>query len=182
MGHTTVGVMRHRAAEVLRRDILSGDRLDDLRPGDEHVGARGHEHEIRERRGVHRPAGAGPHDRRDLRDDPRCEGIAIEDLSVPAESVHPLLDPRAAGIVYADHGRPGFHGEVHHFADLAGVHLSQGAAHDREVLGKEEYPSALHGTVSGNDTFPRRIDLVHAEVGAAMAGKHVELHETSGVE
>ena len=37
VGDARLGVVRARAAELLHRDVLAGDGLDDVRPGDEHV-------------------------------------------------------------------------------------------------------------------------------------------------
>jgi hypothetical protein len=75
-----------RPAEVLEPDILAGDGLDDIRPGDEHVrGLVDHHGEVGDRRRVDRAARARAHDQGDLRDDPGRDHIAVEDLTVEPE-------------------------------------------------------------------------------------------------
>ena len=57
-------VVRPGAAEVLERDVLAGDGLDDVRAGDEHVrGLVDHQREVGERRRVDVAAGAEPRTR-----------------------------------------------------------------------------------------------------------------------
>ena len=51
------------AAECLGGDLLAGDLLDDLGPGDEHLGLAGLDDEVGQGRRVGRAAGAGPADR-----------------------------------------------------------------------------------------------------------------------
>ena len=58
-----LGVVRHRAAELLEADLLAGDRLDHVGPGDEHVrGLLDHEDEVGDRRRVDSAARARSHD------------------------------------------------------------------------------------------------------------------------
>ena len=54
--------MRRSPAKLIGGYILACHSLDDLWPGDEHVGALNHEDEVGQGRGVDRAAGAGPHD------------------------------------------------------------------------------------------------------------------------
>ena len=53
--HVRVGT-----AQRLGSDLLAGYLLDDLGPGDEHLGLPGHDDEISEGRGVRRPPAHGP--------------------------------------------------------------------------------------------------------------------------
>ena len=67
-----LGVVRHRAAELLEGRLLAGHRLDHIGARDEHVrGVLHHEDEVRHRRRVDGAAGAGAHDDADLRDHAR---------------------------------------------------------------------------------------------------------------
>ena len=58
------------SAQILHADLLSQDRLDDLRAGDEHLGDLvDDENEIGQGGGVDRASGAGAEDDGDLGDD-----------------------------------------------------------------------------------------------------------------
>ena len=128
-------VVRHRAAELLLRDFLVRDRLDHVGAGHEHVArALDHDVEVGDRRRVDRAAGAGPHDRGDLRDDAGRQRVAQEDVGVAAERQHAFLDARAARVVQPDDRRAHLHREIHDLDDLRGVGFRERAAEHREVL------------------------------------------------
>jgi hypothetical protein len=56
-------VVRARAAELLERHLLAGDRLHDVRAGDEHLrGLVDHHDEVGQRGGVDVPTRGGAHD------------------------------------------------------------------------------------------------------------------------
>ena len=74
---------------------------------------------------------------------PGALDVADEDVAVGAERDDALLDPRAAGVVDADHGRADLGGEVHDLAHLLGHHLAERAAEDREVLAEDEDGAAV---------------------------------------
>ena len=130
------------AAELLEGDVLVRDRLHHVGAGDEHVAhAAHHVDEVGDGGAVHRAAGAGAEDRRDLRHDAGGEGVAQEDVGVAAERDDALLDAGAAGVVEPDDRRAVPHGEVHHLADLVGVRLRERAAEDGEVLARRRRPA-----------------------------------------
>ena len=63
MRDAALGVVGHRAAELLLRHLLQGHGADDVRPGDEHVAGLVHHHrEVGDRRRVDGASGARPHD------------------------------------------------------------------------------------------------------------------------
>ena len=75
-----------RAAELFEIHLFVRDGLHDAGAGHEHVrDAAHHEDEVRDRRTVYRATGAGAEDRADLRHDAGREGVAEEDVGVPAE-------------------------------------------------------------------------------------------------
>ena len=109
-----LGVVRHRAAELLEADLLAGDRLDHVGARDEHVrGLLDHEDEVGDRGRVDRAAGARAHDQADLRDHARALDVAHEHVAVGAERDDALLDARAAGVVDADHRAADLRRQVH---------------------------------------------------------------------
>ena len=86
MADATDRVMRHGAAQVFLRDIFMSHGADYIRTGYEHVaGLRDHEDKIGDRRRVDRAARARTHNGGDLRNHAAGQGVAQEDIRVPAE-------------------------------------------------------------------------------------------------
>ena len=175
--------VRHRAAELLKRRLLAGHRLDHVRTGDEHVrGLLDHENEIGHRRRVHRTPRARPHDQADLRNHARAHHVTHEHVAVGAERHDPLLDPRATRIVDPDHRTTDLGRQVHHLAHLLGHHLAQRAAEDREVLAEHAHPTPVDRPVPRHDRVPPRPIALHLEVRRAMTHKRVQLLKRPRVE
>ena len=176
-------VVDARAAQPLEIDLLVGHGLHDIRAGDEHVArALDHDDEVRDRRRIHRSAGARPHDERELRHDAGGQGVAQEDVGIAAEAHDALLDPRAARIREADDRRAVLHRKIHDLADLLGVRFGQGATEDREVLAVHKDKPIVDASVSGDDAIAEVSLLVDSEVGGAMRHECVDLGETVFVE
>ncbi len=183
VGHTALGGVHRRAAELLLSHVFTRDGLHDLWPGEKHV-ARVllHDNEVGERRRVDRTAGRRAEDGADLGNHPACHHVALEDFGVTRECVHTLLNTCAARVVYADHGSALPHCHVHHLADLLGHSFAQRAAVDGKVLRKDIDQPSVHRAVSGHDAVAEVVLLLHAEVHAAVLDEHVELFETALVE
>ena len=175
--------VRRRAAELLERDLLAGDRLHDVGAGDEHVRrALRHQHEVGDRGRVDGAAGARAEHERELRHDARGLDVAPEDLRVAGERDDALLDPRAAGVVDPDHRAAVLDGHVHHLADLLGEDLGERAAEDGEVLGEDEDLAAEDLAVAGDDRVAVRPVRHRVEVGIPVPDVAVELDERARVE
>jgi hypothetical protein len=171
------------AAELVRRHGLVGHGLHDVGAGDEHVArALDHEDEIGHRRRVDVAARAGAHDDRDLRDDAAGDDVAPEHLAVAAEGGDALLDAGAAGVEQADDRRPRPQGHVLDLGDLLRVGLGQGAAEDREILREDKDGAAVDRAPAGYHAVAGNLDVIHAEIGAAVLHEHVELLERAVVE
>ena len=180
MRHAAPGRVRRRAAERLGVDILVGDSLHDIGPGDEHVARPiDHDREVGDGRRVHRATGARPQDQGQLGHDPGRQGIAQEDVGVAAERDDTLLDPCPAGIVQADDRSAHLHRKVHDLADLLGIGLGQGSTEDGEVLAEDEHQPTVDRAVAGDDAVAeeRRFDL-----GVAIRDERIELDERICVE
>gem|GEM_PF-4879990 len=163
--------------------ISSPVRLDDLRPGDEHVaGILDHKYPVGHGRRIDGPAGSGPHNGGNLRNHAGRHGIAIENLAVTGKGIDPFLDPGAAGIVESDKRGPGFQGQVHDLADLLGMHLAQAAGPGGEILGIGKHRPAVDQAVPRDDTIGGDFHVFHAEVHAAVGHERVNLPEGTGVE
>ena len=175
--------VRGGAAEVLEADVLAGDRLHHVGAGDEHVRRPlGHQDEVGDRRRVDGAACAGPHDQRDLRNDPRGLDVAPEDLGVARERDDALLDPGAARVVDPDDGAADLDGHVHHLADLLREHLGERPAEDREVLAEDADRAAEDRPVASHDGVAPRSILAHRELHLAVAHEAIELHERARIE
>ncbi len=183
MGVARLGVVGARAAEVLHRDVLAGDGLDDVGTGDEHRrGLVDHDREVGDGGGVDVAAGAVAHDHRDLRDDAGGVHVAAEDLAVQAERDDALLDAGAGALVDADDRAAGLEREVHDLDDLLAVDLAEGAAEDGEVLREHAGLAPVDRAVAGDDAVAVGAGLLQAEGGGAVSGELVELHERALVE
>ena len=122
-------------AKVFHAHHLVGDGLHHLGTGDEHIaGVLGHHDEVSEGGRIDRTAGAGTEDGGDLRNDTAGEDVALENLSVAGEAVHPLLDTGTARVVETDDRCAHLHGLVEHLANLVGDGFGKRTAGNGEVL------------------------------------------------
>ena len=131
---------------------------------------------------IHRAAGAGAHDQRDLRDHAASHHVALEHVGIAAERSDAFLDARAARVVEADHRRADLHRLVHDLADLLGMRLGQRAAEHREVLREDEHHAAVDGAVAGHHAVAGDLAVGHAEIDAAVLLEHVPFFEGAVVE
>ena len=175
LGHVGVG-----AAELLHGDVLAGDGLDDVGPGDEHLaGLVDHDHEVGQGGGVDVSTGGGAHDQRDLRDDAGGQDVVAEDPAVQAQRDDALLDARAGAVVDADERAAGLDRQFLDLDDLLAVHLAEAAAEHRGVLAEDAHVAAVDGAVAGDHAVAERTVVAEAEVGAAVPGQRVEFDERS---
>ena len=180
---TRLGHVGVRAAELLHRHLLAGDRLDDVRPGDEHLaGLVDHDDEVGQRGGVDMAARGRAHDQRDLRDDAGGPDVVVEDVAVQAERDDTLLDARARAVVDADERAAGLDGQLLDLDDLLAVHLAKAAAEHGGVLAEDADVAAVDGAVAGDHAVAQRAVLGQPEVHAAVLGQRVELDERVLVE
>ena len=180
MGDTADRRVRGRPAQPLGIDFLVGDRLHDIRPGDEHVArALDHDREVGDRRRIHRAPGTRAHDHRDLWHDAGGQRVAQEDVRVATERHDSFLDPRASRIVEPDDRRTDLHRQIHHLADLLGVRLGQRSTEDREVLAEDEHGPTIDGAVTRDDPIAEERGL---RLGVAIRDERIELDERAGVQ
>ena len=59
------------------------------------------------------------------------------------------------------------------------MHFAKAARPGSKILGKGEYRPAVHQAVSGNDTVGGNLDILHAEINAAVLDEHVDLPKGS---
>jgi hypothetical protein len=167
-----------RAAELVEGDVLTGDVLDDIGPGDEHVALVAHgDHEVGLDRRVDRATRALAQDDRDLRHHTGQQLVAAAELGIPRQRGDGILDAGTAGVVdtddrAADHGHP-----LHQLGDLAAEHLPDRAAEHRLVVGEHPHRAAVDGAVTGDHTVA--VQRVRVTRGA---GQRADLQETARVE
>jgi hypothetical protein len=184
VGNAGLAGVRDGTTEFLGRHLFVGHGLHHLGTGDEHVGGvLDHEDEVGHRRAVHRAAGAGAHDHRDLRNHAAGHDVALEHVGITAERRDAFLDARAAGIVEADYRAADLDRLVHDLADLLGVGLGQCAAEHGEVLREDEDHAAVDRAVADHHAVAGDLLLLaHAEIDAAVLLEHVPLFKGAVVE
>src|SRR4029450_8945596 len=170
--------VRHRAAELLERDLLTGDGLDHVRTGDEHVrGLADHEREVGDGGGVDGAPGAPPLDPADLRGHARGAHVALEHVAVTGEARGALLDPSPARVVDLDERRARRHRPGLALAGLLRVDLTERSTEHREVLRGDEDPAPIHGAVAGDDAVAGGAVAFDPEVVRAVDGEGIGLLE-----
>src|SRR5207245_4948962 len=112
----------------------------------------------------------------------RRQGVAQEDVGVPAERYHALLDASPARVVEPDDRHPDLHRQVHDLADLRGVGLAERSAEHREILREHEDLAAVDRPVAGDDPVAGNALRLHAKVLGAVDDEAIELFEAAGIE
>ena len=178
-----LGHMGMSAAKFLHGYVFSGDCLDDVGSGDEHLaGLVDHDDEVGQGGGVHVSACRRTHDQRDLRDHSGGEDVVAEDPAVQTQGHHTLLDAGTGAIVDPDQWPPGLQGQFLDLDDLLAVDLAEASAEHRRVLAEDAHVASVNGAVAGDHTIAHGPVVLQAEVGAAVARQTVELHEGTLVE
>ena len=166
------------AAEFFHGDVLTGDGLDDVGSGDEHLaGLVDHDDEVGQGGGVDVTAGRRAHDQRDLWDHAGGQDVVAEDLAVEPEGDDALLDAGAGAVVDADERAPGLDGQFLDLDDLLAVNLTEAAAEHHGVLAEDADVAAVDGAVAGDDSVADGPVVLQAEVRGAVARQTVEFDE-----
>jgi len=181
--HAAGFVVRSCAAELVFGDFFVRDGLDHVGAGDEHVGSFiDHEDEVGDGGRVDRAAGAGAHDRGDLRDDSAVESVAQKNVGVAGERHDAFLNASAAGVVEADEGRTHFGGEIHNLDDFGGIGFGKRSAEDGEILGEDVDQAAFDAAVAGDEAVAVIFLFGHAKIGGAVGDQFVGFFEGAVVE
>ena len=146
-----VAGLRVGAAELVERDVLTGDVLDDVGTGDEHVALVAHRHhQVGLDRRIHRSPSAFAEDDGDLRDQAAQQLVAAAQLGVPRQRGHRVLDPGAGRVVDADDRAADHRHPLHQLGDLAAEHLADRALEHRLVVAEDTDRPAVDGAVPGD--------------------------------
>lgn len=119
-------------------------------------------------------AGRRAHDQRNLRDHPRGQRVAPEDLAVQPEGDDALLDPCAPALVDTDERAPRLDGEVDDLDDLLAVDLAESAAEDRHVLAEDTDGSTMDRPHARDDPVGVRPSCLQAEGRRAVSCELVD--------
>lgn len=123
------------------------------------------------------PPGAGSQNRRNLRDDPRAQGVSQEDVGVPAQGHHTFLNPRPPGVVEANDRNPKLQSQIHDLADLFRMRFGEGAAKHRKVLGENRHRPAINAAKTGHHPIAGDALRLHAKVVAAVGDQPIQLRK-----
>src|SRR5216684_1617959 len=162
------------AAQGVEGDVFTSGDANHLRAGDEHVADLvDHKGEIGHRRRVNSPAGARSQDQAQLRDQAARLDVAPEDLGVPGQGDHALLDARSARVVDADDRDSVAQGHVHDLDHLLREHLAERAAEDGGVVAEQHHVAAVDLAHAGHDSITRNPLRFQAEALRAMRREDV---------
>ncbi len=146
-----VAGLRVGAAELVEGDVLTGDVLDHVRPGDEHVALIAHrDHQVGLDRRIHRSASAFAEDDGDLGHEAAQQLVAAAEFGVPGQRRHRVLDARAAGVVDADDRAADHRDPLHQAGHLAAEHLADRALEHRLVVAENADRAAVDRAVAGD--------------------------------
>ena len=143
--------LRVGAAEFVQRDILTGDVLDHVGPGDEHVALVAHRyHEVCLDRRIHCSASAFAEDDGYLRDEAPQQLVTAAELRVPGKRGHRVLDASARRIVDSDDGAAHHRHPLHQTGHLAAEHLADRTLEHRLVVAEDTDRSPVDRGVPGD--------------------------------
>ena len=108
--------------------------------------------------------------------------LARKIRAYPLRDSTPLLNPGAAGVVDLNERHAVAEGVVLGGDNALGVHLPEGTAIDREVLGGNEHLPVVHQPAAGDHTVAQGTAPVEAEVGGAQRDVGLLLDERALVE
>ena len=141
------------AAELVEADVLTGDVLDHVGPGDEHVALVAHrDHQVRLDRRIHRSPSAFAEDDGDLRHQTGQQLVAAAQLGVPRQRGGRVLDARAGRVVDADDRATDHRAPLHQPGHLAAEHLADRALEHGLVVGEHPDRPAVDEGVPGDHT------------------------------
>ena len=139
------------AAELIQGDVLTGDVLDDIGSGDEHVALVAHrDHQIGLDRRIHRTARALAEDDRNLRHHTGEQFVTTAELGVPGKRGDGVLDASAAAVINADDGAADHGNPLHQAGHLAAEHFSHRATEHGLVVRENPDRAAVDGAVPGD--------------------------------
>jgi hypothetical protein len=127
-------------------------------------------------------AGTRSQYRRDLRDNPRRESIAQENLCVSAERDDALLNARTARVVETDHRRAVPHREIHDLHDLLGKRLRERASEHREILREDVNQPPVDLSVARDHAIAVEFLRLQPEVRRPMDDEAIQLDKRALVE
>ena len=166
--HAGLSAVRHRPAEVLHVDLLAGDRLDHIRPGDEDPAVRRHDHDVGQRRAVGGAAGRSAEHHGDLRHPAGRPDHGGEDMADAVQRLDALGQPGTAGMPQPDDRRALPHGGLDGVDDVPAALMSHGAAHPGAVRAEGDDLGPVDPAANGQHT---------GGVGGMQRGHRIRVHQ-----
>src|SRR6202034_3571464 len=136
----------------------------------------------RNRRRIHRAAGARPHDRGNLRYHAAIQRVAQENVGIARQRRHAFLNARPSGIVQPNHRRAHLRGQVHDLDDLSCIRLRKRSTENRKILREDLHKPPLDAAVTSDKAVAVELLLGHAEVVTSMRDELVGFFEGAIVE
>ena len=170
--------MGHSATQLFLGYFFTGNGFNNQRTSDEHLGGFFyHVDEVGQSRAVNSAACGRSHDSRNLGDNTGRNGVVEEQFAIAAQSVDSFLNTSSAGVVQTNAGSAHLQGQILNFGNLVGMHFTQGAAFNGEVLREYINQTTINSAVTSGYAFTRQFFLVLAEVGAAMTNEAIQFNK-----
>ena len=182
MDYAGGGLVDLGTAKVHGGNLFAGNGLHHARTRDEHLGGVfHHEDEVGNGRRIAGTACAGAKHHRNLGNEARGVGVALENFGIAVESVDAFFDTGSTAVIDANKRSAGLDRQIHGVANLLGMNGTEGSAVHGKILGTGIDQTAVDLAVAGHHAVSRKAFLF-GQVGGFGLLESTNLYEGALVE
>ncbi len=183
MRYATFGSVGFCATQFLRSYVFIGNGFYNIRSRNEHIATVLHHYsEISHRRGIHRSAGTGPHNGRNLRNNTRSLYVSIKDICIAAQRPNAFLNACATRIVQPNHRCANTNSVIHYFTDFLCVGFRKCPSKNRKILCKNIYQTTVDCSVTRNNAITVIQFLLHIKISGSVGYEYAHFFKGAFVE